>query len=56
MGHCEVLYEWQSTVTYNGSRGAPPTTTDSVKGIESINDVMSSIYHDEGRLVNVNGT
>jgi RHS repeat-associated protein len=43
-------------VTYNGSRSAPPTTTDYVKGIEYVNHVMTSIYHDEGRLVQVNGT
>jgi RHS repeat-associated protein len=61
MGQIEFIYDASGnlltkTVTYNGSRGAPPTTTDYVKGIEYVNDVMTSIYHDEGRLVQVNGT
>ncbi|MEN9609285.1 MAG: hypothetical protein RLZZ628_99 [Bacteroidota bacterium] len=29
--------------------------TDYVKGIEYVNNVMTSIYHEEGRLLNVNG-
>jgi YD repeat-containing protein len=61
MGRIEFVYDASGnlltkTVTYNGSRGAAPTTTDYVKGIEYVNDLMTSIYHDEGRLVQVNGT
>jgi RHS repeat-associated protein len=60
VGRIEFLYDASGnlltkTVTYNSGRGTN-IVTDYVKGIEYANNVMSSIYHDEGRLVQVNGT